>query len=85
MLSALTSLALQFELGGSVGVKQFLFGFGLIGKLSQRFNYHRGIKEDSAKPSPSSKIFRPGASRFADRPIKSGRQNAHLLPGEAFF
>ena len=78
-LASLMSLALQCNLGGSIWLHQFVFGFDLIGNLAQRLGYPCGPKATSKKPFLPAKPSRPAASRFADRDSKSGRKNAHPL------
>ena len=82
-LAAFMSLALQCDCGGSAWLQQFLFGFPLVGRLSQSHCYPTKLKEASKKPVPIPKLFNTNASRFRDRASKSGFKNANALWSEA--
>ena len=64
-------------------MQEFLFGFGLIGTLSQRHSYPASAKMARKKPLSQEKLFDANASRFSDRSRKSGRKNAQKLWEEA--
>ena len=76
-------LADQCGLGGSVWFQQFIFGFPLVGRLSQKYCYPAKLKGSLEKAEPLHKIPNACASRFADRANKSGHKNAQVLWGEA--
>ena len=82
-LAAFMSLSLQCQAGGSTWLQQFLFGFPLVGRLSQRHCYPLKLKEALKKPEPTDKIFNTNEARFHDRSLKSGNKNAPTLWSEA--
>ena len=77
------SLSLHFNLGGSLWLQQFLFGFELVGGLSQRLSYPTDPKASRKRPLCPSKLFNTAESRFTDRARKSVRKNSSLLWDEA--
>ena len=70
-------------MGGSSWIMQFLFGFPLTGRLSQRGCLPVRTKETSKTPEKLGKISRSAQTRFADRASKSGFKNCQLLWNEA--
>ena len=80
--AALTRLAESLELGDGKWLRQFAYGFPLVGDLSQCGVYPR---DDSLSPAPStSGIWENASKRFQERAAHSGHANATTLWGEAF-
>ena len=82
-LAALMSLAIQGQVGGTIWLQQFLFGFPLVGRLAQPRCYPFKLKDSLNKAEPLSKIRNTNNSRFSDRARKSGYKNAKALWSEA--
>ena len=82
-LPAIMALAAQCGLGGTVWLQQFLFGFPLVGRLSQPRRYQTKLKENLKRDGPISKALKKTASCFADRAKNYGRKNAKALWNEA--
>ena len=82
-LAPLMSLMAQHNMGGSIWLQQFLFGFKLIGKLGQEDCFPLSEKMLSKKPLDANKIASSISSRFSDRARKSGFKNAARLWEEA--
>ena len=78
---ALLHLMKNFDLGGDRWIRQFVFGFPIIGELEQTGVYPR---DDSKKgPDPIDGIWKDNLKRFQTRARASGVLNAQLLWNEA--
>ena len=84
-LATLMSLTYQFNLGGSLWLQQFLFGFRLTGTFSQIHTFPLSEKACRKKPIGPSRIAASSAQRFQERAPRSGLKNAQLLWGEALL
>ena len=82
-IAPLILLADQCAVGGAVWLQQRLFGFPLVGRLSQHSCYPDKLKEARKHAEPIKKIMKTNFSRFQDSASKSGRVNAKALRGEA--
>ena len=70
-------------MGGSAWLQQFIYGFQLVGNLSQGHTFPISDKVRGPKPKPLSEILQTNSRRFTGRAQKSGFKNAKLLWAEA--
>ena len=82
-LAPFMALMRHHNMGGSIWLQLFLFGFKLTGTLSQRFTFPTSEKAIRKPLIPLSKIASSTSSRFSDRASRSGFKNAQLLWDEA--
>ena len=78
---ALLHLMKSFDLGGDKWIKQFVFGFPIVGEIEQT-----GVSpmDDSQRPPPEvTGIWNGNSQRFQTRAKNSGTLNAQMLWGEA--
>ena len=80
---ALTLLAREQGLGCASWLQQFLYGFPLIGRLSQLNCFPRRERDYNKRAEKLSKILKSTSTRFTDRARKSGNKNAEELWNEA--
>lgn len=81
--ATLTHLADSRGIGGKIWARQFIFGFKLIGSLSQAGFYPISTTELHKHEERSTKIAKSTEARFSDRAHKAGRKNVHALRAEA--
>ena len=81
-VKAMLSLMKQANLGGQRWVKQFIFGFPLVGELSQRDVYPPSRKE-VLTPIGLPELLQGAEELFSSRACKSGFKNGQALWGEA--
>ena len=77
------SLMYQHNMGGSSWLQQFIFGFPLIGKLSQAHTFPTKDKLSGSQPKKLDHILKSTGRRFSERAQKSGFKNAKHLWNEA--
>ena len=82
-LASLTHLSLSFGFGGENWMRQFLFGFKLIGNLSQVHCFPRNDKDARKLPAKMSRIMDSSRSCFPHRSSRSGYKNSGPLWNEA--
>ena len=82
-LAPLMSLMAQRNLGGPIGIQQFLFGFRITGILSRRYAFPPSDKLSNKSPTDVNKLAQSDSQRFHDRDKKSGYKNATPLWEEA--
>ena len=82
-LAPLMSLLYQQNMGGSHWLQQFLFGFPLVGTISQKHTFPSSDKLKTKKPIDLTQLTSSNARRFTDRAAKSGYKNSLPLWEEA--
>ena len=74
---------LSSHLRGSSWIRQFIFGFPLIGTLSQRFAFPLGPKQQVYPDLLQRGLFSSARARFDERTAKAGSKNGKALWPEA--
>ena len=74
---------LSAHLRGSAWIRQFIFGFPLIGTLSQRFTFPLGPKQQVSPSLLQRDLFSSARARFNERSAKAGSKNGKALWPEA--
>ena len=82
-VAAFASLMRQAKLGGSELLKQFVYGFPLVGSLSQQHGYPFDKKAAKASLLAQDQLLSDSSARFFGRSQKSGRKNGPPLWEEA--
>ena len=82
-ISPLMSLMYQHNMGGSAWLRQFIFGFKLIGAFSQKHTFPRSEKLKNTTPISAQHIMQASSRRFTERARESGFKNAQPLWEEA--
>ena len=82
-LAAFLSLMLHCGLGGSRWCRQFIFGFDLVGILSQSGTFPVDPRTEDERPLSGVKLLASATSRFRERSAASGKKNEKILWKEA--
>ena len=82
-LAPLMSLLYQHDLGGSIWLQQFIFGFKLTGSFSQKHTFPQSDKLVGLRPLCLASIAQSNRSLFREMAQKSGYKNARPLWGES--
>ena len=77
------SLMRNARLHGSSWIRQFIFGFPLVGALSQQYTYPLDDEVDVKPGLPPKLLLISTRPRFEERPRQEGKQNMKDLRGEA--
>ena len=81
-LAAFYSPMINANLQGSDWIRQFVFGFPLVGGLIRRLTYPLGIKVETYSTLHPGELFASSRARFDERAQKDGGGNAHSIFGE---